>query len=332
MDNLVSAKVIEKSVNNAGVMLTTFQLRYQRFFHSELMTHRVFSRSASSSRAIPVNKLLDNIKENPAMPSYWGKNKSGMQAEEQTNEPVVVDINALITDSVSHIAGSHRITDNLPNIPVVGMDAEDAWIMSSRLACSMAKSFSDSGYHKQVVNRITEPYQYINVIVTSTEWDNFFTLRNNKMAQPEFEFLANLIKTEQQKSEVQSVYNNAPIKLLDKDTYHHPYVSLEEFNNIGDVRKALMISASRCARVSYLKHDGTIPNIDEDLKLAHFLYNEGHFSPFEHQAQLLNISNHISKDIGDLKYLKHRGLTHIDVEGTLWSSNFRDFGQFRNFI
>ena len=47
------AEVLIDSVNPAGQRLTTFVLRFPRFVLSEFNTHRMFSRNASSSRAIP---------------------------------------------------------------------------------------------------------------------------------------------------------------------------------------------------------------------------------------------------------------------------------------
>ena len=79
----IQAKIIEDSISSTGKRITTFQLLYPRFIHAELMTHRVFSRNASSSRAIPVTKMLAMVREDPAMPIHWGRNQPGMQAKEE---------------------------------------------------------------------------------------------------------------------------------------------------------------------------------------------------------------------------------------------------------
>src|ERR1700693_1578480 len=79
----VSAKIVADSVGQAGQRITTMQLRYPKFIHGEFMTHRVFSRNASSSRAIPVERLIQDVIDDPAMPVFWGKNQKGMQAKEE---------------------------------------------------------------------------------------------------------------------------------------------------------------------------------------------------------------------------------------------------------
>jgi hypothetical protein len=68
----ITAKVIADSIADGCPRLITLQLRYPRFIHSEFMTHRAFSRNASSSRAIPVERLIQDVIDDPAMPVYWG--------------------------------------------------------------------------------------------------------------------------------------------------------------------------------------------------------------------------------------------------------------------
>jgi hypothetical protein len=63
---------------------------------------------------------------------------------------------------------------------------------------------------------------------------------------------------------------------------HLPFVKPEERNL--PLKTALQISQARCARVSYNNHDGTSNDVEKDRALAESLANEGHFSPFEHQA------------------------------------------------
>lgn len=153
---MFEAKIILDSINESGDRLTTFQLRYPRFIHSELMTHRVFSRNAMSSRAVPVAKMIAQVRENPAKPIHWGMNKPGMQATEE--------------------------------VPVAS--AEHLWQKAANLAADVAEQMVKLNLHKQVANRILEPFQWMNTIVTATEWDNFFELRAHPDAQPEFQKLA----------------------------------------------------------------------------------------------------------------------------------------------
>jgi thymidylate synthase ThyX len=227
--------------------LTTLQLKYPRFIHAEFMTHRVLSRNASSSRAIPVMKMLKQVWNDPAMPIHWGANQSGMQAK------------AELSDFKAYVA-------------------EKLWRGAGKLACGAAYLMNKVGLHKQVANRILEPWQYIHVIVTATEWKNFMDLRNHPDAQPEIHELAMQIAIAMEESE--------PVELGPWD-WHLPYVTqLEHTQGITyDVLKAL--SAARCARVSYLTHDGLTPNIQNDIKLHDRLVGSApiHASPVEHQAR-----------------------------------------------
>jgi thymidylate synthase ThyX len=85
---MISAKVIAHSKSEAGKEIISLQLRYPKFIHGEFLTHRVFSRNSSSSRAIPFEKFLKDIEEDMAMPVHWGKNQPGMQAKEEL-DPVI---------------------------------------------------------------------------------------------------------------------------------------------------------------------------------------------------------------------------------------------------
>src|SRR3954468_9455857 len=88
----ITAKVIADSVGPDNPRLTTMQLRYPCFIHAEFMTHRVFSRNASSSRATPVERAIQKIMDEPAMPIHWGKNQAGMQAAEENDALVTLKV------------------------------------------------------------------------------------------------------------------------------------------------------------------------------------------------------------------------------------------------
>lgn len=258
----IEVKIIADSISEAGARITTFQLKYQRFFHSELMTHRMLSRNASSSRAIPVSKVIDQVWNDPAMPTFWGMNKAGMQATKEIS-------------------------------PLKRKLAKFIWRTSGKLACVGAWSMMKLGTHKQIANRILEPWQYIHVVVTATDWDNFFKLRNHKDAQPEFRELAAMM---------QKAMNESTPKVLKSGEWHLPYITDEELEHfsVNSVEGCLpLISAARCARVSYMKHDGKAPSIGEDLELYNQLMTRPytdkrgnfygkddpvHASPVEHQA------------------------------------------------
>jgi len=235
------------------------------------MTHRVFSRNASSSRAVPVAKTIENILNDPAMPSFWGKNQPGMQAKEECEDMVE----------------SRSIVQDFPALRF----REDAWLDARDAAVRIAKAFNEAGYHKQIVNRLLEPFAHIHVVLTATEYDNFFSLRRHPDAQPEFKILADAIWEAREAS--------TP-KELKPRMWHLPYVTdrdvqmihgqrgvyhASEFINEWDY-KLIQISVARCARVSYLTHDGEQPNIEKDIELFDRLVGGVplHASPAEHQA------------------------------------------------
>jgi thymidylate synthase ThyX len=240
----MDVQIIADSISEAGKRITTFQLKYWRAIHSEVMTHRVFSRNASSSRAIPIGKMIKQVRENPAMPIHWGANQKGMQAKEELS----------FTGSV-----------------------KEHWRLSSDSAIERAGLMSDWGLHKQVVNRILEPYQHIHVVLTATEFDNWEELRYHEDAQPEIWLLAKLMKEAQEKSEP---------KLLKAGEWHMPYV-LDEEKEIYSIEDQLKISTARCCRVSYINHGMDKICVEKDFELYDDLVGARplHASPTEHQAR-----------------------------------------------
>lgn len=239
-------KVIADSVSASGKRITTLQLKYQRMVHQELMTHRVFSRNASSSRAIPVAKMIDQVKNDPAMPVFWGKNQPGMQA---ADELTVEDLER----------------------------AQGVWLNARDEAVKHVERLMEIGLHKQLANRLLEPWQYIHVVVTSTEWENFFELRCHPAAQPEIQQLAVMMR--------EAMNESIPTRLF-AGSWHIPYVTDEERAAAGHIDELLKMSAARCARVSYLNHEGKTTTLEEDSALYERLVGSHpiHASPCEHQA------------------------------------------------
>jgi hypothetical protein len=249
----ITAKIIADSISPEGIRLTTLQCKYAKFVHGELLTHRKFSRNSSSSRAIPVERLIKDVMEDPVIPIHWGANQKGMQADQECNSRV------LWHDSYDE-----------PN----NGSSLDAWLRARDYAVRMAHAFDDAGYHKQIVNRIIEPWCHINTVLSSTEWSNFFALRCHPAAQPEMRALADAI--------FKAMADSNP-KLLMYRQWHLPYVRDEE--KIDDI-VAIKLSVARCARISYLTQEGKTPTIEEDLKLYDRLVGQVplHASPCEHQA------------------------------------------------
>lgn len=152
----ISAEIIADSKDDHGNRITSFILTYPRFIHAELMTHRMFSRNSASSRAIPFKKILKMVEEDPFYPIAWQKDHSGMQGVEY------------ITDE-----------DQLGYL-------KETWKMSSECMTSMALSLNKIGQlTKQLCNRLLEPFMWHTVLVTATEFSNFFDLRCPKYRRPE---------------------------------------------------------------------------------------------------------------------------------------------------
>ena len=288
----IFVKVVADSVHN-GARLTTLSCHYHRFIHSEVMTHRMFSRNASSSRAIPVKKMLERVRESPAMPIHWGKNKPGMQANEECHKEVML----------------------VENDQSFELHREAAWQTVAEQSVENADAFDEAGYHKQIVNRLTEPFQFIDVLITATEWDNFFNLRLHPDAQPEIYELARRMK--------EAMDDSTPRELL-PGQWHTPYAG----KAISDLEERRLASAGRCARVSYLNHDQTYPVVSKDVELAKRLLEAGHMSPFEHQATPIVPRTYHETMSGGWE----RGVTHMDLDLNLWSGNFQGWVQYRHFI
>lgn len=289
---MISAKIIADSINPRGVRITTFELIYPRIIHGEFMTHRVFSRNAASSRAIPVSAMLDQIEKDPAMPVHWGKNQPGMQADEE------LDDNA--KEAVKQL-----------------------WLEACKQAVSISRLMHSMGAHKQVANRITEPYQYMRTVMTATELNNWDWLRDHKDADPTIHALASATK--------QARNNSAP-RSLKYGQWHLPYVSTglskldgsqiyyDENHNQISLKEALMISASCCAQASFRKANASLEKAEDVYK--RLIESEPvHASPVEHQAMCF-----------DNTYYWPEGVTHRDRSGTYWSGNLRDWIQYRQLI
>lgn len=266
----ISAQVIADSVSEAGHRLTTLMLRYPRCIHSEFMTHRQFSRNASSSRAIPVERLIKDIIDDPFIPMYWGKNQKGMQAREECNDQLTFPLPGEILDKYSHdeLSLIHTAMYGSPSLT-----REEAWSYAMVKAIQTALAFDKAGYHKQLVNRLLEPFAHINVLVTATEWGNFFALRLHEDAEPHINLLA---------FEMKNAMDISKPRLLQNHQWHMPYISEEESDT--PVSELMKISVARCARVSYLTHDGKKPNLSDDLALYDHLVGSKplHASPAEH--------------------------------------------------
>lgn len=278
----MKVSIVADSISPRGKRITTFSLEYWRAFHSELMTHRLLSRSSSSSRAIPVKKMIDRVLNDTAMPMHWGKNQKGMQADQELS-PEEIEKAKLI------------------------------WVDAAQAAVHRAEKLMDMGIHKQVANRLLEPFSYINTVVTATELGNFYNLRYHKKALPDFAALAQGMWEAQQAS--------TPTPLWYGE-WHLPYIdATDRFHGIENLKK---MSAARCARVSYLNHEGKKPTFEEDMRLFAQLMEETpkHAGPTEHQARPSSAKT-TPADAGELADAQ----ADAQMEG-----NFRGWVQFRKTI
>lgn len=288
----ITAKILADSLAPCGKRLTTFECKYPRVIHSEIMTHRMLSRNSASSRAIPTEKLIKMVENDPFIPVYIGANQKGMQAGQELNEE---DRTKAVT----------------------------MWLAAKEAAIYHASVLNRMGVHKQVINRLLEPWMWITVIISATEWTNFFGLRRHEHAEPHFQELANKMWDAMKASEP---------KQLRKDGWHLPLVDVDSEDSfaLGKYIDGMMvearargevtinldflakISVGRVARVSYLTHDGR-RDPAEDIALHDRLVVQEplHASPAEHIAQALATPERIGNFIGWRQYRKTLPNEHI---------------------
>lgn len=250
---MITAKIIEDS-KAQGSRLTTYVLSYPRWIHAEVMTYRVFSRNASSSRAIPIAKMIERATKQTAFPVHWGKNQKGMQAFEELS-------------------------------PKDQERAKGLWLAAAETAARYAQELADIGVHKQIANRLIENFQNIEVVVTSTKWANFFAQRNHPDAQPEIQELARAML---------KAYRASTPRELQNGDLHLPFITELE-RQTYPAATLLKMSSARCARVSYLNHEGKIPTLEEDTSLFDKLVGGEikHASPTEHPCQVGDLESDI---------------------------------------
>lgn len=300
MSNICSAKVIADSISPSGIRITTFELEFPRIILAEFNTHRLFSRNAASTRAIPLDKQLHYLVNRHFEPSPFTVNKPGMSSNQ-----------AVIDQSSCH----------------------EEWEKVFQFSCDSVGRLRDLGVSKQHAGRLLEPFTFIKVVCTATEYDNFFWLRKHPDAQPEIQELAECMWKARQQS--------TP-RLLHRGWWHTPYFGEgfwcewhldDDTTNLDDtflLEDALAISSSCCAQVSYRK-------LDDTLDKARTIYQRlveskpVHASPFEHQATPIVIPENEYSEAP--KGTTHTMLNHAGRPvGQYWSANFRGWIQHRQLI
>lgn len=252
------AKMILDSIGPNGARLMTLEMTHPRMVHADFMTHKMLSKCASSSRAIPVEKLMEKIEQRPVLPVWWGKNQSGMQAAEELTGEALEEVQRL-------------------------------WIESRDYCVKMAKRLGykekDGGLnlHKQLANRLIEPWMFITCVTTFTEFDNYEGLRIDGGAQPELAYPAKLAR---------DVIRASTPRQLNAGQWHLPYVTGWDEEALCargfTVQRLKNVSVGRCAAVSYLKQDQSKEAQDDEDRAMKKLYPSGHMSPFEHVAQAMD--------------------------------------------
>ena len=301
----ITAKVICDSISEQGVRLTTFEIEYPRIVMSEFNTMRAISKNSSSSRAIPVSKMLEHTKTINLKPVYFGSKKSGMQAGEE-----------LVGQSLT--------------------DAQAVWEGALTNAVADAKLLDNIGVAKEVTNRLVEPFQLVKVVCTATDWDNFFNLRLHPDSDPNICMLAYKM--------YKAMEEFKPYELKDGE-YHLPYVNVgwngkgemcycdEDFNSV-ELEQAIKLSAASCASVSYRTEGMTLEKADKIFDML-IKAEVIHSSPFEH------IATPVKPKYNELGYVRvncsepqswEEGVTHMNKQGQLCSGNLRGFIQYRHLL
>jgi len=241
------AKILADSVPSFApdARLTTMELTYPRFVHAEHLRHRVFSFNVASSRAIPVGKMIRQVWENPVVPIYWGAAQKGMQADQQVGKAKAWFCRFL-------------------------------WLKLRLVAIAVAWMLVKLGLHKQIPNRLLEPWMWCTVICTGNAkaWAWFFKLRCHPAAEPHIRHIAEMARWKMAWSD--------PCILKEED-WHLPMVEKTGRDSGIEDEILVKLSAGRCARVSYLTMHGTRDH-NQDIDLHDKLVADNHFSPAEHQA------------------------------------------------
>lgn len=302
MSQNISAQIIADSIaEGSDKRMTTFVIEYPRFILAELNTHRMLSKNSASSRAIPSKTMREHIEATMAKPVFWGKNQPGMQAKEE-------------------LTGEARAR------------AEMNWNASVRMMLDRSKEQEALGLHKQIANRPLEFAMTMRTVISGTEFNNLWHLRDHEDAQPEFRVLA---------SKMRKAYNDSTPIVLKHGEWHLPFVTtqrsslesaleyLDENGNSLPLEDARIISASCCAQVSYRKSDSSLEKA-RNIYAKLIESTPAHASPVEHQATPMP-SRYLGREYTK-PWLWEPGITHVDRDVNYWSGNLCGWIQFRKLI
>jgi thymidylate synthase ThyX len=295
---MIQAKIIADSLNPQRDRLTTFIVTFPRIILAEFNTHRMFSRNSASSRAIPFEKMVKSVEENPFIPIAWQKQHKGMQGTEYFTDTTTIERN------------------------------KQDWLYARDEAIITANTMTLTGVTKQLCNRLLEPFMWHTVIITSGKegLENFFNLRNHEAAEIHIQELA---------KRMLEVYNESTPKQLQTDEWHIPFS--DKLYNASNSFK-LKVSTARCARVSYtvVGEEGKEHSYENDIKLHDKLLESGHFSPFEHCAKAMSDEEYKSFIKGQFivthSESDYEDLGEFSNSSKGWCNNFKGFIQYRYLI
>lgn len=320
----ISAKVICDSISEQGVRITTFEVEAPRIILAEINTHNAISKNCSSTRAITLEKAINQVQTNGFTPLYWGEKKAGMSADKE-----------------------------LDNITLANL----SWETAKHNAVNSVKTLDSERLHKQIAGRLLEPFQMVKQVLTATDFDNFFNLRIHPTSQPEICMLAYKMHQAMQDSNPVLLrdgefhlpyierYNavnpdNTDEVIDDAVIYMVPSDSGNGWMTLS-LQEAIKISASCCAQVSYRNTDMSLEKAD---KIFNMLVKADvlHASCFEHLATpIVEKFNYFDEDDLDSGYevnLPHHidsweeGITHVNRNGELCSGNLRGWISYRHLL
>lgn len=351
--NGIKATVLAYSISQAGKRFITWEIEYPRLVLAELNTHRQLSRNSFSSRAVPFLKMIEQLDGEPVR---FGANQAGMQDKgEDYSAPIYMSV----VDPYEDTEGFPRTHQTHKFSP------KELWAKAKEAAIGFAGAFNDAKYHKQVYNRLLEPFQMMKTVLSATEVDNFFWLRDDDAADPTLRELARVMR--------EAMEQATPVGLLAGE-WHLPYiVCIRDFERArmqkkpklmgtfysGDMEywmddtftqkltleEAIKVSCARCAAVSY-RNEGY--GLEKSLEIYENLVGgeRKHASAFEHQGTPAKEAEYGVAYQGGARYkdransvnISHwfetwePGITHVDRQGRLWSGNLQGFIQYRKLI
>jgi hypothetical protein len=349
----IKATILADSISEMGVRFLTYEIEYPRLILAELNTHKMLSKNSFSSRAVPFNKMVQQLNGRPVR---FGANQGGMQDKGEDFDAMVIIpeylYDALAQYLLQELDGMLTVEDlkEISGDGTAQMTAFGAWNFHRFLSVGIAGALNDAKYHKQVFNRLTEAHQMMKTVISGTELENFFWLRDHGAADPSLHELARVMNEARKASTPE---------LLKAGEWHLPYLDWfrgdkeeqmfflpsENADDVGDItiltlEEAIKVSCARCAAVSY-RNEGY--GLEKSLEVYDRLVGDEkkHASAFEHCATPIRKHGYYQSSIRPSKYEQNHpwvpytweeGITHVTRDGNLWSGNLKGWRQYRKLI